>query len=201
MIKETFHQLDPQKKATILKSSHEVFAEQGFDATTIRDIVKLSGISRGSFYQYFDDLGDVFEACVQDMAEKKMAYIQPWMDKIGQIPFIDLYESIMVSGIEFAYAFKEEALSIARVLKSNPPRIQAIYRAMKTEGLSMFKKLIEADQHSGFMSPYINTEVLARSLYGFNEHELMVWFEEGMAQSELIEAAKHYVNIIKEGIL
>ena len=201
MIKKTFHQLDPQKKATILKSSHEVFAEQGFDATTIRDIVRLSGISRGSFYQYFDDLGDVFEACVQDMAEKKMAYIQPWMDKVGKTPFIDLYEDMMVSGIEFAYAFKEEALSIARVLKSNHPRIQAIYHSMKAEGLRIFTELIDADKKSGFMSPYVNTEILAKSLYGFNEHEIMVWFEEGMDRSKLLEFSKHYIDIIKNGIL
>ncbi len=201
MIKDTFTHLESAKKAHILSQSHQMFARQGFDATTVRDIVQLSGISRGSFYQYFDDLADVFEACIQDMAEKKMAYMEPLMNQRGTKPFIELYEDIMIAGIQFAFAFKWEALSIARVLRSSDPRIQSIHQGMKEEGIQLFHSLIEADKKSGFMSPYIHTDVLARSLYGFNEHELMTWFEEGMSETELFEAAKHYLAIIKDGIL
>lgn len=201
MIKETFTNLEPSKKAHILTQSHQVFANQGFDASTIRDMVQRSGISRGSFYQYFDDLIDVFEACIQDMTEKKMAYMEPLMNQAGTKPFVEIYEAMMIAGIQFAFAFKWEALSIARVLKSSNPRIQSMHQTMKKEGLKLFHTLIEADKKSGFMSPYIHTDVLARSLYGFNEHELMTWFEEGYSETELIEAAKHYLAIIKDGIL
>lgn len=201
MIKETFTNLEATKKAHILNQSHQMFATQGFDATTVRDIVQLSGISRGSFYQYFDDLADVFEACIQDMTEKKMVYMAPLMNQMGTKPFIELYEDMMVAGIRFAFAFKWEALSIARVLRSSDSRIQSIHQGMKEEGIKIFRSLIETDKKSGFMSPYIHTDVLARSLYGFNEHELMAWFEEGLTEPELIEAAKHYLAIIKDGIL
>ncbi len=44
----------PQSAATkqaVLAAASTLFAEQGYDATTINDIVKLSGVSVGSIYR------------------------------------------------------------------------------------------------------------------------------------------------------
>ena len=41
-------------KAKIVSAAWRLFYEQGYDDTTIDEIIKESGTSRGSFYHYFD---------------------------------------------------------------------------------------------------------------------------------------------------
>ena len=41
-------------KGKIISAAWKLFYENGYDATTIEDIIFASGTSRGSFYHYFD---------------------------------------------------------------------------------------------------------------------------------------------------
>ena len=41
-------------KSKIVSTAWQLFYEQGYDNTTVDDIVKASGTSKGSFYHYFD---------------------------------------------------------------------------------------------------------------------------------------------------
>jgi AcrR family transcriptional regulator len=55
-----------QTKATnrsaILVAAREVFAELGYGATTVRDIIRKTGLASGTFYNYFKSKEEVFEA-------------------------------------------------------------------------------------------------------------------------------------------
>jgi AcrR family transcriptional regulator len=51
-------------------------AEKGYEATTVADLVKLSGVSRSAFYRHFDDKQACFLAAVEAMVE-------PTLEKLG----------------------------------------------------------------------------------------------------------------------
>ncbi len=46
-------------KGRIVSAAWRLFYEQGFDATTVEDIIAASGTSKGSFYHYFDGKNDL----------------------------------------------------------------------------------------------------------------------------------------------
>lgn len=46
-------------KARIVQAAWKLFYDQGFDATTVEDIVAASGTSKGSFYHYFEGKNDL----------------------------------------------------------------------------------------------------------------------------------------------
>ena len=48
----------------ILDSAFSVFGEQGFQATTLKEIAQAAGISTGSVYTYFSDKESLFRAAV-----------------------------------------------------------------------------------------------------------------------------------------
>jgi len=50
------------KKRHVIDKAHELFIEQGYHATSIQDILNRSGISKGSFYNYFSSKGELFKA-------------------------------------------------------------------------------------------------------------------------------------------
>lgn len=50
----------------ILIAARECFREQGYDNTTIRDIVRRTGLAAGTFYNYFSSKRDIFAALLTD---------------------------------------------------------------------------------------------------------------------------------------
>ncbi len=50
-------------------------AEKGYEATTVADLVKLSGVSRSAFYRHYDDKQACFLAAVEAMVEPALRRI------------------------------------------------------------------------------------------------------------------------------
>lgn len=60
MPKQTFHNLSDKKKQTLLTAAKKEFSRVPLHEAVISNIIKSADISRGSFYQYFEDLEDLF---------------------------------------------------------------------------------------------------------------------------------------------
>ncbi len=55
---------DTAKRQQILEGARRCFLAQGFDGTSINDIVKAAGVSKGTVYAYFTSKEKLFEALV-----------------------------------------------------------------------------------------------------------------------------------------
>ncbi len=53
-------------REAILNAAREVFADLGYGATTVRDIIRKTGLASGTFYNYFKSKEEVFEAIMDD---------------------------------------------------------------------------------------------------------------------------------------
>jgi len=53
-------------RAAILEAAQRVFLERGFDAVTIRDVVRQTELASGTFYNYFDTKEALLRALVED---------------------------------------------------------------------------------------------------------------------------------------
>lgn len=58
-----------QKKSVILQSATKLFAEKGYEATTMAEIAKLSDVSFGSVSTYFENKETLLYKCVEDPLE------------------------------------------------------------------------------------------------------------------------------------
>lgn len=57
-----------QNRQFILDAARQVFAEQGYGAATIRDIIRATPLAAGTFYNYFTSKEDVRRALDAEMA-------------------------------------------------------------------------------------------------------------------------------------
>lgn len=60
MPKQTFFNLPKDKRDRIIQSAMIVFSSNSFNEASISEIIEGADISRGSFYQYFDDKLDLY---------------------------------------------------------------------------------------------------------------------------------------------
>lgn len=59
-----------QNRQAILDAAREVFAELGYEAATVRDIIRRTGLSVGAFYNYFRSKEEVHAALTADGAAR-----------------------------------------------------------------------------------------------------------------------------------
>jgi AcrR family transcriptional regulator len=65
-----------QNRAAILDAAREVFAELGYDAAGVRDVIRRTDLASGTFYNYFPDKEAVFRAVVDDTAKDVRARLR-----------------------------------------------------------------------------------------------------------------------------
>jgi AcrR family transcriptional regulator len=57
--------LREERREQVLRSAIEVFAHTGYHATSVADIIKRAHIARGTFYLYFENKRQIFEAILE----------------------------------------------------------------------------------------------------------------------------------------
>ena len=60
-----------ERKQHVVKYAHQLFVDKGYQATSIQDILDYSGISKGTFYNYFPSKSDLLRA-VFTMTQNKL---------------------------------------------------------------------------------------------------------------------------------
>ena len=78
MPKETFFNLNPEKRRKIEEAILEEFSKTPIEKASISNIITNANIPRGSFYQYFEDKEDAIKYIIENFIEteqKKMCEI------------------------------------------------------------------------------------------------------------------------------
>ncbi|HET6971429.1 MAG TPA: TetR/AcrR family transcriptional regulator, partial [Phenylobacterium sp.] len=57
-------------RAAILDAARETFGELGYEAATVRDIIRRTGLAAGTFYNYYRSKEEVFAALADDGARR-----------------------------------------------------------------------------------------------------------------------------------
>ena len=79
-------------KGKIIEAAWRLFYRQGYDNTTVEDIIMESGTSRGSFYHYFegkDSLLSSVSYLFDQKYEELMETMDPEMNRFDQLMFLN----------------------------------------------------------------------------------------------------------------
>lgn len=75
MPKETFFNLNRNKREQIEKAAVQEFAANGLKGASVNAIVSHAGIAKGSFYQYFENLEDLYDHILKIIQNTKLELI------------------------------------------------------------------------------------------------------------------------------
>ena len=85
----------------IIDAAWKLFYRQGYDDTTVEEIIEESGTSRGSFYHYFpgkDDLLSTLADVFDRKYEALMRTMDPEMDRFDQLMYLNRELFAMMEG-------------------------------------------------------------------------------------------------------
>ena len=63
-------------RAALLRAGGDLFADLGYNATTVEAIVERAGFTRGAFYAHFTDKADLFATLLAETRHQAMAHIR-----------------------------------------------------------------------------------------------------------------------------
>lgn len=109
MAKSTFHNLPDDKKEIIIAALKEEFEEYPIFQASVASIIKRASISRGSFYQYFNDIEDSFFTILELETKEMHDMFMELMREEGN----DLFAALKFYGQEVAdEIFKKEKYNL-----------------------------------------------------------------------------------------
>ncbi|MBJ7410917.1 MAG: TetR/AcrR family transcriptional regulator [Phenylobacterium sp.] len=76
-----------QNRQAILDAAREVFGELGYEAATVRDIIRRTGLAAGTFYNYYRSKEEVFAALADDGARRFAPILKALRSKGGPLEF------------------------------------------------------------------------------------------------------------------
>ena len=97
-------------RESILEAAYELYARDGFNRITMKDICEVTGMSRGGLYSHFGSTREVFEAILEKINQKDEMNFQIEMEsEMSAVDILDRALTLMRDEMEHA----EDSLSLA----------------------------------------------------------------------------------------
>jgi TetR/AcrR family fatty acid metabolism transcriptional regulator len=184
-------------RSRITKAATKLFAENGYQQTTIAEIAKMVGLAEGSIYEHFRGKEDILltipdvwvNRAIQEL-ELQLLGIQGAINKLRK--FLWWYMNYIES----------EPLT-ARVvflfLKTNPNFIQTeVYPNVKIF-YSYLTKIFEEGRETGELMQDLNPFIARASFLGTIEHLVIRWLLKDRTYS-LLDNLEDTFNVLVEGL-
>jgi AcrR family transcriptional regulator len=147
-------------RAAILDAASDVFAELGYGAATVRDIVRRTDLATGTFYNYFPDKESVLRALFDEVAAEARARI-----RAGRQSAPSLAEFVR-RGFGAYYEFLAEDRRMFDLLRRNAGTIRTLFdEPGLLAGVGELEEDMRAAIAAGAM-PELDVELMARAMVG-----------------------------------
>ncbi len=147
---QTFFNLPEEKRRRILEAAFKEFAEYPFEQASISRIIEEAKIPRGSFYQYFENLKDLYKHTLGVAVDLKIKYFE---DKVPDFQgegfdFFATLRRLFLVSLDFARGHpallalgnlfvKEKPELQAEVLKEQNLKSENVYEEMLRKGITL----------------------------------------------------------------
>ncbi|MEV5407270.1 TetR/AcrR family transcriptional regulator [Thermopolyspora sp. NPDC052614] len=193
MPKQTFFNLSEDKRVRVFEAAIREFSAMPFAEASVNRIVKEAGISKGSFYQYFEDKNDVYHYMIEVIADRKAAVFNQVRD---EHPDADVFELILRS-TEVAMAADKGELDYAEAGMRIDLDDSEIAAAVRQESSERFVRLVERDKERGLIKPDVDSRLLIDLISTFSISEL---YRNRNNRARYVENLRAAINLIKEGV-
>ncbi|MBS1871359.1 MAG: TetR/AcrR family transcriptional regulator [Actinobacteria bacterium] len=110
-----------QNRRAILDAATEVFAEIGYGAASIRDVIRRTGLASGTFYNYFPDKQSVFRAVLDEHTTELRRRLREARARAGDA------ETIVREGFQTYFSFIVEDRPLFEMLRRNAGTVRELF--------------------------------------------------------------------------
>ena len=188
-------------RARILSSALRLFAERGYEATTMRDVAREAEASVGLAYRYFGSKDEFALALYEELAEGSVLWAR---EELRAGPVADRFEAAMLAKIDQIEPHRDPLAAL--LSRSIDPGSELSVLGESTAGIrermsAVFMRVVEgaSDAPRGRQA-----RELALVLYGLHFAILLYWFydrtEGARATRDLARSARDTLRFLKPAL-
>ncbi|GHU66612.1 TetR family transcriptional regulator [Clostridia bacterium] len=183
----------------IKQTALELFEEHGFDIVTIEDITSAVGVSKGTFYVYFQSKDEIL---VNEFKKIDKHYEHAWNDMPKNMPVLEQIEFLFRT--VFDYCGNTLGLNIIRVMYNNQisvkasPDVKFLIDKMRIL-YSILRSVIEAGFSNGEIRSDIDPDSTMNAIRSSYHGILYDWCLYN-GSFNLVERGMKQIAILIEGI-
>ena len=146
-------------RQSILDAARRVFAQLGYEAASVRDIIRGTDLASGTFYNYFKSKEEVFEALADDGARRFKPVLRAQRDRATS------FEEYIHGAVHayFSFLVNEHASGAHPILERGPH-----VRANTPETIAVYEEVRDgvADAIARGLAPKVDPDFLAAACVG-----------------------------------
>jgi AcrR family transcriptional regulator len=186
MPKQTFLNLPDEKRNTIINAAIDEFAEYGLENASTNRIVAASGISKGSFYQYFEDKQDVVMYLLTVLEQEKMEYFKGKHPPSMNMDTFGYFRWMIKEGMEFNSAYPHLVQAISRVMFGEGLYYQN-FNHVRERSTQALRTMIRQAIQNGEVDPSVDVDLAVMIMETWSNAISSYIMNEGLKQKDIMK--------------
>ncbi|MEC9490409.1 MAG: TetR/AcrR family transcriptional regulator [Halanaerobiales bacterium] len=203
MPKQTLFNLSQSKQQRIIEAAVEEFAAHPYLKTSINRIIDQADISKGSFYQYFENKKDLYKYIIDQASAAKMKFLGQKLQDYQKLDFFELLRKLFIASIQFKREYPLYSKIGNWLLNGNNERLkEEIYSESRPKSNEFFEQLLEEAVKKGEVDSEIDIKFTAFMLTDFTISIVNYFFENHDPNNldEIMDYVDKMLYIIKNGM-
>jgi AcrR family transcriptional regulator len=184
--KQTFLNLPEEKRNVIVNAAIDEFAEYGFESASINRIVANSDISKGSFYQYFEDKRDVFMYLLTVLEREKMEYFKGKHPPSNNMDTFQYFRWMIKEGMKFNSAYPDLVQAVSRVMFGEGLYYQN-FNHVRERSVQGLRAMIQQAIQNGEVDPSVDVDLAVMVIETWSNAISNYILQEGMKQKDIMK--------------
>ena len=165
MPKQTFFNLPEEKRERLIHAAIEEFAGNPFQKAVIDNITKKAGISKGSFYQYFENKEDIYRYLFESISIDKTRHLHLLLREMNHIKFSTFIRRFYEAGVDFEYTQEEyEAFHKRFLLNCSKELRDEILETLTPQSNQLFETVLSFYKENGELKEDLDISFTAEML-------------------------------------
>ena len=187
MPKQTFFNLAEEKRNVIIDAAIDEFAEYGLENASTNRIVENSGISKGSFYQYFEDKQDVFMYLLTVLEREKMEYFKGKHPPSSNMDTFGYFRWMIKTGMEFNTSHPLLTQAISRVMFGEGMYYGNTFSDIRERTAQGLRAMIAQAVQNGEVDPSVDVDLAVMVMETWSNAISSYIMNEGMKQKDIMK--------------
>ena len=164
---------DAGARARVLDAAVELFAQQGYDGTSVAQVISRAGVAKGGFYHHFASKEALLYEVYGDLIGRQLAGLEAVLAR--DLPPAETLRALIHDLVTSTAASARPALVFWREMnKLGDERVQQ-YRRARRRYHDAVRKLIREAQAGGDFAAVASADTVTFTIFGF-VNELPLWY-------------------------
>ncbi len=181
----------------LLKVARTLFAEKGFEGTSVQDVVVAAGVTKGAMYHYFSSKDDLLYEIYGRVLRMQMERLEKFVSQEG--PVEERLDAAAADVVATTIENLESTTIFFRSLHQLSEEKQKEIRRERRRYHETFRAMVVEGQQSGVFRDDVSADLCVDFFFGSVHHLPMWWKPRGRLSGQ--EVGRSFADLFIAGLM